>query len=549
MYKYTQPTDQKSVQPIGSGPLVIVGPRQAPAKSKLREQSDSYALDAQQRKEGRAATRAYQLALQDHKQAQKDDESLIYNLEVTDGKWMGLVRKQCRATADLLKTRSTFGELVDPLYKASEKIKCCTLFGAHLHHSQAVNYKVGTALCKNRLCPNCQRVLSHKRKANFLEWFALNRPKLQKYFFYHMVLTVRHKASIGLRTGLYTGELLSLFRQLRGGDNNRAWRDTWDKYVAGGTYSTEIKPGSDSSPHIHIHILLMGHRKLYKFGKELSVFQTLVNERWREITGDLEAMPPFLEPVYTLRLDADGNRLFKDGHPVKDYAVNGHSLNIDAAVAECEKYTLKADAQSLEDYSNEFLRELLQTRNRYYGRFGCLSANSPASKKFEKLDMLATDFKDLAEMEKRAAAMLINPETGEIAEKDTLPVVLTPFRNVRYREVAPLRHAPVEESPAFVPVKPSGKPGRAAPAGKVRRLLDKPIKQLSYYAVVKMRDCAMFPPHRAHEVGRALAGTVRNEYERENDIFPEDHLSPEVPSLESIFDGPLREYTRKSFTK
>jgi hypothetical protein len=541
MHKYTQITDQKSVQPLGSGYKVLIGPLPAPKKSKLREQSDSYALDAQKRKEGRAATRAYNLRLEAHKQEQKEGESEIYNLELTRGKWMGEVRKQCRATADLLKSRSTFsftGETLDVLYKASEKIRCCTLFGAHLHHSQAVNYKIGTALCKNRLCPNCQRVLSHTRKANFLQWFALNRKPLKKYFFYHMVLTVRHKESIGLRTGLYTSELLQFFQQLRGKDDRLGWRKTWDEYVAGGTYSTEIKPGSDASPHIHIHILLLGHRKLYKFGKEDSEFMKLVGPKWREITGDDEAQVPFLEPVYTVA-GYDEN-----GHAIKKYALSGSDVNIDAAVAECEKYTMKADAQSLEDYSDEFLRQLLSTRNRYYGRFGCLSANSPASKQFEKLGMLATDFKDLAELEKRSAEQLINPETGEIAEKDSLPVVLTPFRNVRYREVEPERHGPVEERPAV-----KLKSGRVLPAGKIRPLLDEPIKKLGYYAVLKMSDCAMFPPHRAHEIGRALAGTVRNEYEKENDIFPDDAVASEALSLEAIFDGPLREYQRKEIPK
>lgn len=534
MHKYTQITDQKSVPALCiPGKVLSVRPVRA-AKSKLRSESDSYALAAQARKDEREARRAANRAEEDR----KTGESEIYNLELKEGKWMGEVRKQCRATADLLRSRSEFGEVTDSLFKASEKIRCCTLFGAHLHHSQSVNYKVGTALCKNRLCPNCQRVLSQKRKSNFLAWFSLNQKKLKKYFFYHMVLTVRHKAELGLRTGLYTAELMSYFQQLRGKDNNRAWRETWDEYVAGGTYSTEIKPSKDKTAHIHIHILLLGHRKLYKFGKEESEFMKLVGPRWREITGDDEAQVPFLEPVYTIK-GWDEN-----GLPKKDYATTGYAENIAAAVAECEKYTLKADAQSLDEYSPDFLRELLQNRNRYYGRFGCLHAKSPLSKQFQKLDMLATDYKDLDEMDKRAAQMLVNPETGEVAEKDSLPVLLTPFRNVRYNEVPEVLHRIDEDFPAL-----EHKGCVLLPAVRVARLLDKPEKPLGYYSVVKMRDCAVFPPHRAHEVGRALAGTVRNEYEKENDIFPEDVESSAAPSLEQIFDGPLREYTRKTLTK
>jgi hypothetical protein len=538
MSKDTKKTQEGIVSPVGNGYKTNSEPVKLGPKSRLRHESDSYALDAQKRKEGRAATYAYKRALEDS----KTDESSIYNLELKEGKWMGEVRKQCRATAELLESRSRRGEVPDPLYKAAKKIECCTLFGAHLHHSQAVNHKVGTALCKNRLCPNCQRVLSHKRKNNFLAWFSLNQKKLRKYFFYHMVLTVRHKADIGLRTELYTKELLSYFQQLRGKDNNRAWRDTWNEYVAGGTYSTEIKPSKDGTAHIHIHILLLGHRKLYKFGKEDSEFMKLVGPRWLEITGDKEGQVPYLEPVYTVK-GWDEN-----GLPKKDYATTGYADNIAAAVAECEKYTLKADAQSLGDYSPDFLRELLATRNRYYGRFGCLHAKSPLSKQFEKLSMLASDFRDLEEVDERNAQMLINPETGEIAEKDTLSVVLTPFRNVRYHEVEPIRHGPAVATPATTHVTKTGQLKRTTAAGVLRPLLAEPIKQLGYYSIVKMRDCAVFPPHRAHEVGRALAGTVRNAYEKENDIFPEDGTASEAPTLETIFDGPLLPYERKQLT-
>jgi hypothetical protein len=438
-------------------------------------------------------------------------DSALDTLELTWGKWMGEVRKQCRATSQLLYSRVRSTEGVDPLWKAAKKIECCTMFGAYLHHSQEVNHKIGTALCKNRLCPNCQTVLSRKRNANFLAFFQLNKSLLRKYYFYHLVLTVRHDARKGLRTGLYTSELLNMFQQLRGKDNNRAWRSWWDARVAGGTFSTEIKAGKDSSPHIHIHCLIVAHRQLYRFGKVRSVFEKAITEKWQQITKDNQNVP-FLEPVYTWRLDDDGNKVYIDGEAQKDYAPWGHSAHVDAAVAECAKYTLKADANSLAGYTDEFLRELLRTRNRYYGRFGCLSGNSPASKQFENVAMLATDYKDLEAMEKLELEMLLNPETGEVAEKDSLPVVLTPFRNVKYKEPAPRLHRLVHQTEYELR-------GRFHPGGQVRELLDKPEQPPGYYSINAMRDCAIFPPWRRHEVGQALARTVTNIYEPDNDIL------------------------------
>lgn len=438
-------------------------------------------------------------------------DSSLDTLELTEGRWIATIRKECRATSKLLYTRVRSTEGIDPLWKAAKKIECCTLFGAHLHHSQDVNYKIGTALCKNRLCPNCQKVLSRKRNANFLAFFQLNKSLLRQYYFYHLVLTVRHDARKGLRTGLYTSELLNMFQRLRGHDNNRAWRSWWDARVAGGMFSTEIKAGKDASAHIHIHVLLMGHRKLYRFGKVRSVFEQQIIKKWQSITGDKQNKP-FLEPVYTFKLDAEGNRVIKDGKPEKDYAASGAEWNAAEAVAECSKYTLKADADSMAGYTDEFLRELLVTKNRYYGRFGCLHGSSPESKKFENVAMLATDYKDLAAIEKLEAEMLINPETGEVAERDSLPVVLTPFRNVKMKAAAPRLHRLVDEPEKVVR-------GQVIKAGQLRELLATPEQPPNYYSITSMRDCAIFPPWRRHEVGQALARTVTNVYEPEHDIL------------------------------
>ncbi|RZJ91529.1 MAG: hypothetical protein EOO60_07900, partial [Hymenobacter sp.] len=162
------------------------------------------------------------LSKRGRKTAQNGGELLLDNIELTppptkDEERLVKVRIQCRNTVSFLESRSGLeADIVNPLSKAAHKISNCALWGLFQSISPAVNYKVGTALCKSRLCPNCQRVLSAKRRTNFLDWFELNREKLAPYFFYHMVLTVRHSAAEDVRTGLYTPDMLAYFAELRG---------------------------------------------------------------------------------------------------------------------------------------------------------------------------------------------------------------------------------------------------------------------------------------------------------------------------------------------
>lgn len=338
-------------------------------------------------------------------------------------------RLQCKEVGFLLQKRGSNRKLESALFRAGQKIENCAIFSAYQSLSAEVNYKTGTALCKNRLCPNCQRILSAKRKANFLDWFELNRPVMKKYFFYHLVLTVRHDAATGLRNNLYTSDLLEYFGQLRGSVRTPGWRERkiwWEAKVAGGVYSTEVKPGSDSSPHIHIHVLLIGKGQLWNRIKE-SEFKKRALAEWRQITGDPKSVGVFIEPVYYLNQSGD--------------RVNCHfgsTVNVEQGVAECMKYTLKSDVNSLQGYSDTFLNELLTIRNRYYGRFGMLTPKHPDSKLLTRLDMLCTDYKDLEQMSRVELSRLFDPESGEVKTIEDTKIVITPIRNVRAHQ-APLR--------------------------------------------------------------------------------------------------------------
>lgn len=397
------------------------------------------------------------------------------------------------------------GEIGNTLYKAGSKILNCSLWGLFQSITPDVNYKVGTALCKSRLCPNCQRVLAAKRRANFLDWFELNRQALRPYFFYHMVLTVRHSSAEGVRTGLYTPDLLKYFAQLRGtsdtlsGAEQRKRSGAWKDFVAGGSYSVEIKQGADNSPHIHIHCLLLGKKQLWNAAKP-SKFMQYIKPLWNEITGDSTGV--FLDPVHYI------DPVTKERHNCH----LGSNLYIAEAVAECEKYTIKADAQDLTAYSDAFLTDLLTFRNRYYSRFGCLSSNDKASKQFQKMEMLCTDYKDLEQLERLEVARLFNPETGEIVAKEDTQYTARPFRYVRAKPAiqipAPLAELlPVGEGPVAVlddagAVVGSSARQLALGGGVYFELLPAPAGLVLW-----------FPEHEKQRAAIALSRSIRNDYD------------------------------------
>jgi hypothetical protein len=299
--------------------------------------------------------------------------------------------------------------------------------GAFRSLNAGVNYKVGQSLCKSRLCPNCQRVLSAKRKNNFIEWYDRNSEALAPFYRYHFVLTLKHSAAEALRTNVYTAELLQYFAELRGtsSGNQRKMalrKKWWNDRVAGGTYSVEIKKGRDGSPHIHLHCMLLAYRPLWRSDKD-SVFLKGVRKSWSVITKDSDNV--FIEPVYVL-----------DESGAKVYAPKGSSDTAIKAVAECMKYTLKADADSLAGYSTEFLTELITFRTRYYGRFGILSKRSKGSERFVELDRLNTDFKDLESIKHQEFLMLFDPETGEMCPPEAVLLAVTHFTNTLPKKAA-----------------------------------------------------------------------------------------------------------------
>jgi hypothetical protein len=414
----------------------------------------------------------------------------------------------------------------DALHKTAHKLRVCSTAGAFRMLSQEVCHKTGQALCRSRVCPTCQKALAHKRRAAFLGFFDLNREVMKDYYFYHMVLTLRHSRDEDVRDGLYTKYLMERFKMLRGTHFDKgsssglaaADKEYWNQRVAGGIYSIETVPGADGSPHIHLHILLLAKMPLWR-RSQASAFVKRMRSRWLELTDDSTQV--HLEPVYTWRLDEAGNKVKgKDGKPLKDWvtknrltATGGEVFESEAAaeisaydhlragVAECAKYTLKTDEASLSQFSDSFLYDLIETRHRYYGRFGCLHAKSPESAKFSELKRLSADFKDLEQVDADEARQLFNPVTGEICAKSSTAMVITTFRNVK---------------------------GHTAPGGDKKLANGQNAGFEHYYSINDMTKAVEYDPYGGSAVAKALSVTLYRRYKAEDDIAVD-----EAPAAES----------------
>lgn len=397
-----------------------------------------------------------------------------------------------------------------PLFKAATKISNCSLLALWQSINPATNYKLGTALCKCRLCPNCQRVLAAKRKSNFVDWFLLNAKALSGYFFYHMVLTVRHSAAQGVRTGMYAPDMLLYFAQLRGtctslsGAQQRQRSADWKDFIAGGSYSMEMVDGEDGSPHIHIHCLLVARKQLTNKAKD-SKFMAYVRPLWKHITGDSDNV--FVKPLYYL--DENRNEV---------PAFRGSDVNIDVAVSECMKYTLKADSEGLEGFSDQFLIDLLGMKKRYYARFGCLSGNDKTSKQFQKLEMLAGDFQDLDKLTDKELARLFDPETGELVDVANTSLLVAPFKNMQPK--------PAVKGPTiYRPVIPEHFPGAVrvlGPAGETIGWTDKDFTYGGepYYSLKPspLGENHFFPPTERKRAAILLSRVIKADYGQPLDL-------------------------------
>jgi hypothetical protein len=318
-----------------------------------------------------------------------------------------------------------------------------------------------------------------------MSFFDINADRLKEYRFYHLVLTVQHSKAKSIRTNVYTSELLKYYTALRGSDGNRAAHDWWNKRVSGGTFSVELKAGRDGSPHIHIHSLLMSRMPIWRQDGRKSEFEKELRRRWQHLTGGSTHI--HLEPVYYL--DDQRQKTYFDAqvHEVE---------HLRRAVAECAKYTLKADADALRGFDAEFVRDLLGTRNRYYGRFGVLSRNKKGDV-FERLDMLNTDFRDLEQVQAHELKQLYNPQTGEVVPKEQTCLAMTPFRNTK---------------------------ARTAPMASIHSVRgEMPRGGEEYYSFIDHSEVLYFSDAQQQQAAQALSRSLKKRYRPEQDLpAPQD---------------------------
>lgn len=338
-----------------------------------------------------------------------------------------------------------------------------------------------------------------------MSFFELNETALKSFYFYHMVLTLRHSEEKGIRTGLYTSDMLGYYKTLRGADGNRYAASWWNQRVAGTSYSVEIKEAKtkDGTAHIHMHVFIMAKMPLYnKAKREKSQFILAVQDKWKRITGDSDGV--FLEPVY-YRNEAD-EVVYYDRKTSKP-------ADLQKAIGECMKYTLKADSESLKGFGYGFIADLLTTRNRYYGRTGVLNAKCKESKRFKGLDRLCTDFQDLEEITADEWKQLFNPETGETYKKEETAIVVTRFRNMVPRLVGGSMHSsprghgtPVGETP--IPLTEEKKNAHANRGNE------------AYYSLKSRASAVFYKPDETKAVATLLAMSIRAPYLPENDLLP-----------------------------
>lgn len=325
-------------------------------------------------------------------------------------------RKECRKTAIALSGLQEVNNYSSAIWKHKRNVSNCSLHGVFRQISEHQNHKIGQALCKSKVCPICQSVLSHKRRKRALEFFDINAEQLKGYHYQHLVLTVKHDKQT--RNYLYASDIIKYFRDLRG-HQSRHYKDDWAAHVFGGSYSVEITEGKNGTPHIHIHCLLITHEAIdhrHDFFKRLK-------DRWFSITGDSTNLR--IETVYYK--DENGKRVDYD-------PATGDLEGLKKGFAECIKYTMKTNELTFKKLGRAFMEDLLSTRVRLYSRFGALYNHKNNDSGLKEIERLATDYKDL-ELIESTENELFDIETGEQVKLEDTRIVVSAFKNVKAEKV------------------------------------------------------------------------------------------------------------------
>jgi hypothetical protein len=286
-----------------------------------------------------------------------------------DAQWLQGLAEHCHPTIRMT------------LLKEANRIQSCRSMAiVHACHNGVMTL-VGYARCKSSFCTHCQRAEASKRYAHLRAFCQANLSPLAKFHLYHLTLTLPHSAEQQLRTGVYTDEILKHFADVRGTEGGRRQKAWWEAHIVGGTYFVQNPAGrTDNTAHIHIHALLIARDDLQQPAEDS--FESKLRSNWMDLTGSNEK-GVYLERLYWQK-HKGGTKHYC--HPKKGRKPTWRAIN--AAVSYISKGTTPLSMRSL---TTEAVCTMLIKRQRTYGRFGALSANSRKQSPFTKLELLAMD--------------------------------------------------------------------------------------------------------------------------------------------------------------
>lgn len=157
-------------------------------------------------------------------------------------------------------TSALWGSDSAPLNKRALRIQACCVCPLIVQLSNG-GVTVSPGLCRDRMCPTCQRLRAQAAKARLTEIVrSMNAPRF-------LTLTLR-SSDAGLSAML--DRLYESFRQLRR-------RKEWKTHVLGGVAVTEVTRNADTNQwHAHLHVMIDG--SFWKQGD--------IADLWESVTGD-----------------------------------------------------------------------------------------------------------------------------------------------------------------------------------------------------------------------------------------------------------------------
>lgn len=176
------------------------------------------------------------------------------------------------------------------ILKYKEDLNKCSVYSLFRVFQKDSTY-LHSLTCKHKLCPLCNADRKTRIRGMYRKFFENNGNLVQDYDFMHLTLTVPHTAQGWKGQKVYNKEILKCFNLLRK-------YPFWKENVYAGEYTVEFTKmgktlkGYDNVEdianglHIHIHALLLVHKKVDSSGKNTSRNDLYKNvlKAWNSLT-------------------------------------------------------------------------------------------------------------------------------------------------------------------------------------------------------------------------------------------------------------------------